>query len=91
MTTSAFFIVVYVAATRDLDRTLGLRGDSMRDRSQQRALRPSVTVRADDDQVRAPSLGLLDDGVLGRIYLISSRISLSIFGRPTGAFDFQRQ
>src|SRR5262245_18620567 len=66
--TSAFFIVVYVAATRDLDGTLSLHGDSMRDRSQQRALRPPVTVRADYDQVRAPTLGLLDDGVFGRIY-----------------------
>jgi hypothetical protein len=29
MSTSAFFIVDYVAAMRDLDGTLGLRGDSM--------------------------------------------------------------
>src|SRR6266540_1353043 len=68
MSTSAFFIVVYVAATRDLDGTLGLRGDRLRDRTQQRAPRSPVTVRADDDQVRAPSLGLFDNGVLGRIY-----------------------
>src|SRR5262245_17927805 len=67
-TTSAFIIVVYWAAPRDLDGTLGLRGDCLRDRSQQRSLRPPVTVRADYDQVRAPTLGLLDDGVFGRIY-----------------------
>jgi hypothetical protein len=36
-----------------------LRGDRLRDRPQQRALRPSVTLRADGDQVRAPSLSLL--------------------------------
>src|SRR5215468_8861517 len=68
MTTSAFFIVVYVAATRDLDGTLGLHRDRMRDRTQQRAVRPTVTVRADDDQIRAPTLGLFDDGVPVRIY-----------------------
>src|SRR5215813_3032986 len=68
MTTSAFFIVVCVAATRDLDGTLGQSGDRMRDRTQQRALRSPVTVRADDDQVCAPTLGLLDNGVFGRIY-----------------------
>ena len=61
---SAFFIFVYAAA-RDLDRTFGLRGDRLRDRTQQRALGPSVTVRADDDQVRAPTLGLFNNGVFG--------------------------
>src|SRR5262245_21596351 len=54
--------------TRDLDGAFGLRGDCLRDRTQQRALRPPVTVRADDDQVRAPTFGFLDNGVFGRIY-----------------------
>src|SRR5262249_3526871 len=66
---SVFYIFARLSpAPRDLDGTFRLRGDRLRDRTQQRAFGPSVTVRADDDQVRAPSLGLLDDGVLGRIY-----------------------
>src|SRR5262245_8460562 len=59
---------VRATATRDLDGTFGLRGDRLRDRTERRALRPTVTMRADDDQVSAPTLGLLDDGVFGRIY-----------------------
>src|SRR5262249_31825490 len=66
---SVFYIFARLSpAPRDLDGTFRLRGDRLRDRTQQRAFGPPVTVRADDDQVRAPSLGLLDNGVFGRIY-----------------------
>ena len=62
---SAFFIFVHVAPPRDLDGTFGLRGDRLRDRTQRPAIGTSVTVRADDDQVSAPTLGLFDNGVFG--------------------------
>jgi hypothetical protein len=59
---SAFYIFARLSPTpRDLDGTFRLRGDRLRDRTPQRAFGPPVTVRADDDQVRAPSLGLLYD------------------------------
>src|SRR3982751_2932771 len=52
----------------DLNRALRMESDRLRNRAEQHSFPTAVTMRADDDQISAPLLGLFDDDALGRTH-----------------------